>query len=284
MGGSKAPKAEASKAESVTEGLRDFRVSSEGFGSSRTNRNGSRLTTATKLTPRVSNINTIAQTGLRDRLTELNRPLEQDLARIDQGQNAFYNYQSELNDRMLQSGIGDLTARMSRSGLENSTVRGGYEGQLTRDAILTDLATRQATIDQMRQQALATAGLNSNVTNQIFGLQQALGGMSNQNYFNSAQLTDNIRAQNAQMETQTAMQNAQLQQQANQAKQQMWGNLIGGAMSLATIPLTGGLSGIGALGGALGGASKGLAAGGALSNLGSDLRGSSSSPFMGSLY
>lgn len=182
----------------------------------------------------------------------------QQLQDLMAGNNSYYNLQSEMNNRMLDSQIGKAQSRFSANGLENSTVRGGMEGALINDATLRDLSTRQSSLDYLNTRATSGIATQNAVLQGLANLQQIPLTMSNQNIIHGFDNTDQTAMFNAQQQQQANMLNAQMQAQAAAQQQAMWGNILG---SVAGVGMQAAMMGMGVPAGA-GGAMAGMSGGG----------------------
>jgi len=277
------------KAESQFSGINNYTIDLGGFGSAQSRKVGDTISSSSMLNPDLQRIRGQAIEGLSGNLGYLNRTPTQQLQELSAGQNPFYNYQAEINRQNALEGYNELQARMSQSGLENSSVLGAFAGQQARDANLLDLATRQQSLDFLNQRALQNAGFGGDVLSQLAAYQQVPLELANQNLFQGFGNVDQTSMFNAQQMNQVAMQNAQLAEQARQAAAQrrsaLLGNILGAGLSLAAIPLAGAFGPGAAIGSALargvgGGATAGLGGLGGVFGAGS---GSFISPFTGSL-
>ena len=257
-GGGGAPSIQPSTANSAFKNVNRFTSNLGGFGSATSGkylipgRHGNKeVRTTSQLDPTLNNARGYAAQGLGQQLQALNKTPEQSLADINNGTNAYYNLNAELNKRMADEAAANAQMQFSKTGLDNSTAYGAFAGKLATDNILRDLATRSQAIDQQHQMALNAVGANQNV---LGGLASILGApfqMSNNNLYNGFQAQDQMAMFNTQQKNQIAMENAQLQANAQARQQAGLGSLIGTGIGLATKAFTGGASAIPmALGGA----------------------------------
>lgn len=257
--------------ESALGRYRNYMVDLGGFGEfTAGDANGNQIT-RTRWNPAVQGILDKSQSGLSSNLGFLGRTPTQQLEDIDAGYNTYYNLQAELNRRLNEEQLGQAQLRYSQSGLENSTARGAFEGQLATDALLRDLATRTESINSQNNLALNNGNFQNQVMQGLAGIAMGNMGMANSNFVQGKMASDQINMFDAGQTQQANQLNAQMQlaqqQAAAQRKSSMMGNLISGGLSLAAIPLTGGLSGLGMLGGLGGGLASGGAAAAALGSL-----------------
>jgi len=256
-GKSKEKKAKFTPVQSVFQGIDSYNVDLGGMTSASAQRTpGQSFNMTSTLSPGLSQARDTATTGLNNNLTTIAMNPTQQLQDLQAGNNSFYNLQAELNRRASETALGQAQKRFSSTGLENSTVRGAFEGQLQNDQLLQDLATRQASLEFLNAQAL----------NNITGQNQTLGNLANiqsiplqmaqQNALTGLGAVDQTSQFNSGQQNQVSMFNAQqanqMAMQAAQNRASLMGNLLGAGMSLAALPLTGGLSGLGSLS-ALGG-------------------------------
>lgn len=244
MGKSK-PKVQASTAESAFKDIGTYNVDLGGFGKAESFRNDGQITTRFNATPFQNQAREQAELGATNSLNRVNETPQDYLARIQAGSNPFYNTQAALNRENALNAYNDLQARMSQSGLENSTVLGAFAGQQARDYNLQDLATRQAAIEQENAMALNSLQSNQNVLNQLYGFAQVPTDMASQNMMQGFQNADQVAMFNANQMQQASQANAQLAQQRSAARSALMGNLLGAGLTAAALPFAG--AGLGAI-------------------------------------
>lgn len=259
MGGKKPPKAKSAKASSPYSGVNEYNVNLDGFGSANALKKDGKLNVTSSLAPALKPSYDAATSGLSSNLNYLNATPEQHLADLSAGKNSFYNLQNSINQRALDNQIGQAQSRFSANGLENSTVRGGFEGALASDSIFRDMATRQSSLDYLHGQAVSDAAVQNTVLQGLANNQQVPLQLANQNIFHGLDNVSQTSQFNAQQQQQANMLNAQMQAQAQQAQQAMWGNIIGQGIGAVGSFATGGLSGL--LGAGLGAAGKAASSG-----------------------
>jgi hypothetical protein len=251
----KAKKASFAPASSVFQGIDKFNVELGGLGSANVTRNPNQSIDMTgSLSSTLGQSRDLASEGLGNNLAFINRTPTQQLEDLSAGKNSFYNLQSELNKRLAETQLGQAQHRFSSNGLENSTVRGSFEGQLATDAALQDLATRQSALEFQGQQALQNIASQNQTLGNLATIQQIPLQMAQQNAMQAFGNVDQNSQFNSGQQNQVSMFNAdaanKMAMQAAQNRSALMGNLISAGASLAAIPLTGGLSGLGALKGA----------------------------------
>lgn len=249
MGKEKPKKTKAATATSAFKGVNVYNQSSP-FGGATATKQGDTISTTSSLSPQLQGIADNAITGLGAQQGFLNRTPDQQLQDLSAGNNSFYNLQKAIDDQNSLAARDAVTSRYAMNGMENSTARGGYDAQVTRDAVLQDLATRNAALMSQNQLAQTNGAFNAGLIDQMHNYTnqdaQAAGGQLMQGFQN----VDQTAMFNAQQQNQMAQFNAQMAQQAAAQRSALMGNLIGSGLSLAAIPLTGGLSGLGGLFGA----------------------------------
>ena len=246
MSSGKKKKAKAGKARSQFSGVNTFNVDLDGFASGQSSKSGNEINTSGSLSTPLQGLRDVATGGLNTQLGQLALTPSEQLQDIVDGNNSFFNLQSELNRRNVDELRGASRVNFGDRNLQNSTFRGAFEGQLANDAILQDLATRNSAIELANNQALQNAGLQNSV---ISGLSQIAAfptGLANDNLFNAFQNLDQVAIANAQNETQASIANAQLAAQQQASRGSTLGNLIGSGLSAAALLGTGGLGGFAA--------------------------------------
>ena len=124
---SKKPKVE--KATTPFQSIKSYNNTAEGFGGAVGQRVGSNLNIQSNL-GELRPTYDAAVSGMNAGLGTINTPFEQQLAGMQAGNNAFYNYQNELLNRGYQTDLAEATARYAKSGMENSTTRGAFDAGL----------------------------------------------------------------------------------------------------------------------------------------------------------
>lgn len=248
----KTSKAKTKQAQSVYQGIDSFNVNLDGFANANATRvPGQALNMSSSLSPGLGRARDLSTEGLNNNLSFINQSPTQQLQDLNAGNNSLYNLQSELNRRLGDTQLGQAQSRFSSNGLENSTVRGAFEGQLATDARLQDLATRNASLDYQNTQARNNIATQNQTLGNLANIQMLPLQMAQQNALAAFNNVDQTSQFNAGQSNQASMFNAgqsnQAAQQAAANQQSLIGNLIGAGASLAAIPLTGGMSGLGAL-------------------------------------
>lgn len=184
-----------------------------------------------------------ALAGIGTSQQELNISNADQLNRIDQGLNSTYNLLDEINRRSADKALSSAQSRYSLNGLENSTVRGGFEGQVVNDAMLRDLVARQQAIEGNRNAALQTLQAQQGVMNGIVAGQQYAGNLGAQNLLTALNDQTAVSQFNAQQANQLA--GLQYQPQVAQANQpSVWGGIGQAALGLTGAALGGPIGGM----------------------------------------
>lgn len=233
----KGPKAiTPSTATSQFQGVNNYQVGVNGFGSSTATKNGDTISTNTSLSPGLQNIQNSATQGLAANQQYFNQSPTQQYQDLRAGNNPFYNAQAAQNQLDATNNYNSLQQRMSQGGMQNSTTMGAFAGQQARDYNLTDQTTAANSLDQ--QNALAQNGLaaNSGVLQQLYGYGAGLGDTSNQDLMQGFQNADQTSMFNAGQIQNAAQYNSQAAAQRSAATGGMIGNLLNTGLSLAAIP------------------------------------------------
>lgn len=198
------------------------------------------------LSPGLQGIYDATQSGLQSNMGFIGRTPTEQLQDLEAGQNSYYNLNAEMNKRQLEQQMAQAQMRFSRSGLENSTSRGGFEGSLINDAVLRDLATRQSSLDYQNQTANQNAGTQNAIMQGLAAMTQYPMDMANAGLNNAFGAQDQMGMFNAQQMQQANIQNAQWKAQADAANRASMGNMISGGIgtvaALGLAPFTGGAS------------------------------------------
>jgi len=131
--------------------------------------------------------------------------------------------------------------------LEDSTTRGSYLAKLGDSQLTRELTNRIAALDYLDQKATSDISTSNAVLGNLANIQLVPVQMASQNLNTGFGAQDSMAQFNAQQQQQADQFNAQMAQQAAAQRSQFMGNMIGAGLSLAAIPLTGGLSGLGAI-------------------------------------
>lgn len=245
MAKNKQPTVKASTAKSGFSGVNSFNSSIGGFGNSNSTINNGVQSTNTTLSPGLSNINTGAQQGISNNQQYINQDPTQQLQTLQNGGNSYYNLQAEINKRQATRAMADSTHQFSTGGMDNSTARGAFAGEMANQNILTDLATRQSALDYQNQSARSNIGTNAQLMDQIYNYGSGMGQQANQSQYQGVGSSDQMAMFNAQQQQQASASNAELAQKRAAANQAFWGNIIstaGKVAGVALAPVTGGAS------------------------------------------
>ena len=218
---SKKKSIKASKASSAYSGINTYTVDLGPFASATTQQAGNGLNTQSALSPELQGLFDAGTNGLSNTLSELNKSPVQQLQDINAGNNSYYNLNAALNQKYLDQQTAAIQHKMVQNGLDNSTVNGGLQGVALSDAVLKDLATRQAALDASSQQTNQNASTQNNVLQGLAGYLQNPASMSSQALQNAYDNLDQVGMFNAQQQQLANTTNAQL---ANQ-RAQLWSNL-----------------------------------------------------------
>ncbi len=224
----KGPKPEA---KSAFAGVNQSNVSLGGLVNANASKSGNSLTSSATPSSALAGVQDATLSGLESNLTALGQSPTQQLQDLQAGNNTFFNLADEINRRSAETALSQAQARFSANGLENSSVRGAFEGQIANDAILRDLATQQSSIQTQN----ALAGTNAQIGGGILGTIGNLLSVPLQVANNN--LNTALRDQTA-----ASIANAQIQ---SQGQTSVLGSLLSGAGTLAGIaaaPFTGGAS------------------------------------------
>lgn len=253
MSGKDEPKkAKAVTATSQFQGINNYNVGLDGLASASATRDpsGGKIDSYSTLSPELLAAQQSTISGLNNNLGYIGLSPTQQLEQLNSGQNSFYNLQSELDRQQGASALAAAQARYSRAGLENSTSRGAFEGNLATQDYLRDLATRQQALEAQNGLANTNLASQSGILGQLASLQQLPLDMANTNMFTGLNNQDQVAMQNAQLQTQVNMANAQMANQmaaqAAASRGSLIGNTIGAVGSLA------GLAAMGPIGGMVG--------------------------------
>jgi hypothetical protein len=231
-------------------GIQNYSVNLDGLSNSVTGKNDGNLNSFSFLAPGLKQAQDTATTGLNSGLSYLSRSPQSRLQDLASGNNDYYNLSRILANKDYATNIADTNQNLSSRGLQDSTTAGAYLGTLANTQLERDLQNKIASLDYLDQKASNDVNINSGVIGQMANiqalpLQQTIqehqvgyGSIDQNNQFNA-----NLAQQNAQFNAQQAQQaaqiNAQIQQQRAQSLSGLGGNLVGGALSLASIPLAG---------------------------------------------
>lgn len=261
-GGGGDTKVNASTANSAFDGINHVSSNIVGLGETRTVKDGSNsIKTINSIDSDLERAVRQSQAGLNTGLADFNRPLTDLISEIDNGQNLNYNLNREIMNKELDRQRGATMAQFANAGRLGSSTLGGFLGAQAGDAALQDMALRSSIADQITSRAQNQIATNFGINQGIIGMQMPNAQMTSTGLFDAMGSQDQMAMFNAQQQQQASMQNAQIaaqqQAQASKNRSSLMGNLIGGATSLAAIPLTAGMSaafGLPAAAGAAGGA------------------------------
>lgn len=239
---SKTPTVKASTATTPFSGVNNYNYNVDGVGSANSSKaNGAistNVTPSSGMADQLSSSNNIINTANQT----LSKPLDQQYQDINNGNNAYYNSMAAQNALTNQQSMSNATARYSNNGLEDSTARGAFEGQLASGAGVTDLQTRQAAQDYQNQQALSSGAYAGGLQNNIFNYLNQMGQTSNANLNTGFQNVNQNNQFNAGQTQQASSQNAQIALQEQQMRNQLIGNAIGAVGQIGGAIATGGAS------------------------------------------
>jgi len=228
---------EPAQAKTVFEGVRGVRSAIRGFGTASTGFfkdpvTGRRtIRTRAGLDTSLQRIRSFAAESTSDAFRELGRGLSGQLEDIEQGRNAFFNAQQALNEQAFERSFADLEQRLAQSGLQDSTVRGAFQGQLAGQRALTDLQTRSGAIQQANQFNLARAQTGQNSINSLFSIAQSLQNPTFQGLFRAGEAQDQNSQFNADQFNKTKLGLAQINSQLAQSQAQRRSSSLGGFLS-----------------------------------------------------
>jgi hypothetical protein len=253
----KAKKAQYTPSQSVFQGVDKFNVNLGGLGSANVTRNPNQSIDMTgSLSSTLGQSRDLASEGLSNNLAYINRTPTQQLEDLSSGKNSYYNLQSELNKRLAETQLGQAQQRFSSNGLENSTVRGSFEGQLANDALLQDMATRQSALDFQNQQVWQNIANQNQTLGNLANIQQIPLQMAQQNAMQAFGNVDQNSQFNSGQQNQVSMFNAdasnKMAMQAAQNRAALVGSLISAGATLGSAGIMAGpmaaAGGLGALG------------------------------------
>lgn len=289
----KQKKVTPSTAKSNFSGVTNYNVALDGLGSGNAMKQGNTISSSANLADPYKQLQTSALSGLNAQQSTIGKDPSQLYADITAGNNPFYNAYKAQADLSNQQAYDSLQNRMSQSGLNNSSVFGGYAAQQAlQNTMQNSQLQSQALTDQLNA-ANMNAGSNQNTLNGIAQLQQYLTQQPSQSLMQGLSNADQVAMFNAQ-QTQSANQaNAQA---SNGFKNSLIGNGLGAALTLGSMFIPGAqaftpLLGASMLGrgaaSAFGGGGGGAAPGYAMNNISGYMPSSYSSfanPYVGRMY